>query len=1002
MKLLITIFSLFALSCSAQVQLKIQAGTYTPPYVPPTPIPGNTGAFTFILGSQLKTSAGVYRNDSILVKTLWNDETLATGSYTRYWDGTDDYGNVIPSPDANYKVKVLSNNVQYDWQGTIGNTSDSMTGSTKHRGGYHCMQALSFIGSYGHFSIGYGEGNSAINKFNISTPNQKIVGAVEGDVNYSCTDGTNIYWGAINSNMPNVSYLFATNAAGSQVTFSSGSPYLHVSSAFGKVDQANSFITGIGVQPTGDFLFKSVGQLNRVEVYNKNTGAFAQTITLTNPQGITCDLSNNVWIVNNNTVQKFSVSGTGTLSATLLTLTGTVSPISLGLSADGSKISVVDAGASQQIKHYNNSTGAAISTLGTAGGYFTDATVTNTKFYFSDVNGQGTGQFLKTPFISYQSDGSYWVSDPGNFRVLHFNSSNSYVGVIMSQPASYAVFVDKNNTTRVFSDFLEFEIDYSVQTLTGSTGWTLKKNWGANVSNTTYATNTPRFETTLSNGRTYGFIRNANNWEVVEFPSSGQLRFTGVILWGLTNILCTDGSLQDYANNTGNAILKRYALTGFDGSNNPIWSGTGTVLASIYNNPAGTAAGEFPNSQISDGTKVAFYNPNSKIGATFFTAPRLGILTKGATTFHTLTEKATHRNYGGDYPGAGWFELGNGVNEYAGGTVQISDKYILTSYHGEFWKNSQTNKFNLYDTSGISIGQFGATGADFLPKTPANAKMAGNVVTTQMVGSSDTRYVYHGDEGQHAALHRWKISGLNTVAVQSIDVAFPSAYVAPVFSYTDLLSGIPFNATLNDNTAGWEKVPVVNVISNYYSNWWKVYTSRISYDWPKDNDVTIEALIPTATTNTVQRDLGTNNVTSNWKITGSLMYGADNNVNDSVSGRGQFLEILDNAGKALTKFYIHGSYLNPTYINGNTKRIASGTAASIALLTAQKQPFEISCIGGTVTFSYSNFTPVSTTISDNTGNWRTPKILNFRFVGSTGNGQIVMIAAQNLKFYKDY
>jgi hypothetical protein len=48
----------------------------------------------------------------------------------------------------------------------------------------------------------------------------------------------------------------------------------------------------------------------------------------------------------------------------------------------------------------------------------------------------------------------------------------------MNLGANYTTFPDKNNINKVFNEFLEFEIDYSVQTLTGTTGWRLKKNWG--------------------------------------------------------------------------------------------------------------------------------------------------------------------------------------------------------------------------------------------------------------------------------------------------------------------------------------------------------------------------------------------------------------------------------------------------------------------------------------------------------------------------------------------
>ena len=48
------------------------------------------GQFTFTIPSSVTTSAGVFKDDSILVKTLWNAEKYNAGTYTKYWDGTDD------------------------------------------------------------------------------------------------------------------------------------------------------------------------------------------------------------------------------------------------------------------------------------------------------------------------------------------------------------------------------------------------------------------------------------------------------------------------------------------------------------------------------------------------------------------------------------------------------------------------------------------------------------------------------------------------------------------------------------------------------------------------------------------------------------------------------------------------------------------------------------------------------------------------------------------------
>jgi hypothetical protein len=324
----------------------------------------------------------------------------------------------------------------------------------------------------------------------------------------------------------------------------------------------------------------------------------------------------------------------------------------------------------------------------------------------------------------------------------------------------------------------------------------LKNNWGANIDKAIY-NGSPRFETTLSNGKTYGFINRSFNWEVVEFPASGPIRFTGKIIPGLSSILCNDGSLQDYTSGS-TATLKRFVLTGFDASSNPQWSAVPQILASaatddIIGNPI-----TFPNSQCFSSTnKVVFFNPHATVqyGAVIMTGYHLAGMQIGSNNNYLFqTEKSTHRSYSGDYPPAGYFDCGNYVNDYAGGSVGIVDRNIVTSYHGEFWKNGQTNKFNHYYDNGLAIGQFGVSG-DQINGQPAFPAMAGNALTPVIVKDNmGDLYLYHGDESHHAAFHRWKITGLNTIAEQVITIPYPSAYANGNINYVDLMFGLPFDA----------------------------------------------------------------------------------------------------------------------------------------------------------------------------------------------------------------
>ena len=74
---------------------------------------GTTGAFTFTITGSKHSSAGVYKNDSILVRTLWNnDSSLTAGTYTGYWDGKDDYGDRVGRGVYLYKLSVTSGSKQ--------------------------------------------------------------------------------------------------------------------------------------------------------------------------------------------------------------------------------------------------------------------------------------------------------------------------------------------------------------------------------------------------------------------------------------------------------------------------------------------------------------------------------------------------------------------------------------------------------------------------------------------------------------------------------------------------------------------------------------------------------------------------------------------------------------------------------------------------------------------------------------------------------------------------
>ncbi len=89
--------------------------------------PVSTGKnFTFNLSSNSRTSAGIYKSDGTLIRTLWGNKDYAAGTHIAQWDGFADDKSIAPTD--NYHVELLKNNVKYKWEGVIGNTSNLKVG----------------------------------------------------------------------------------------------------------------------------------------------------------------------------------------------------------------------------------------------------------------------------------------------------------------------------------------------------------------------------------------------------------------------------------------------------------------------------------------------------------------------------------------------------------------------------------------------------------------------------------------------------------------------------------------------------------------------------------------------------------------------------------------------------------------------------------------------------------------------------------------------------------
>ncbi|WP_158546236.1 FlgD immunoglobulin-like domain containing protein [Adhaeribacter pallidiroseus] len=553
-------------------------------------MPAST-SFTFTLSNSARVSAGVYITDGTLIKTLWSGIFYKAGTHTGTWDGTDDQGRRVA--DANYTIRVLSNNVTYTWEGVIGNTSDSLTGSKVLRS-LQGIAGMAISGNTAYIATHYNEGSPAQLKIHLNNPQirQPLFLDHTGtgqNTTFVATDDNKVYWAGFDPFQPTRSFVWASQVSNdAEVKFAKGQTQSTTwgrtySSAISAVDALGSVPTGLAVQKKGSFLFVSRKKLNKLYVLHKINGALIKTLTITDVGLLAVDNTDRLWVQTGGKLTKYKVNSIGTLSRTGVSVSGLADPQGLAASHNGALVVVADGGNSQQLKAFSNVTGAAAWTYGQAGGYATNATVNNSKFYFNDPSQNVAGSF-----IAFQSNNSFWVGDTGNRRAQHYSANRNYIKRIMYLPGFYSCTVDKNNPSRVFANYLEFKVDYSKPLAATNGSWQLTKNWGYFLKNTLSNVDNKslinlQFVHTLKNNRTYGFLPTPKNkYQIVELVPGARIRFTGIEL-DRSYQLYADGSLRKISGETKeNSILtwSKKILMGFDTTKNPIWGIEKTIASS--------------------------------------------------------------------------------------------------------------------------------------------------------------------------------------------------------------------------------------------------------------------------------------------------------------------------------------------------------------------------------------------------------------------------------------
>ena len=708
---------------------------------------------TFALTTAAATSAGVYDANGNLVRTIWSGVYEPAGNVTVYWNGLNDSG--VPANVGEYAIKLLTNDVQYVWDGTM-NTSSPDVG-VNIVGSLQPIDTMVTIGGTGYYSAYWAEGHYQLYKFNLSNPNQTTGYGVPvqwgGNViTRIATDGTYIYALA---EIQNPSFNFTPEIEKFDTSFDLLST-ASVSSNYGSSDIAAQD----GAQ---GLVFVAHAADNEVYAFKENALAAAAADDLSgaalgwsDPLSLAVDpVSGDLWLACKNASGNWQVlcysfsSGAPTLVGP--PLTGFADPIGMAVSTDGNRTLMVADGENsgvavdQQIKAYNSS-GTAVWTLGEAGGYATNGPATT------------TNKFILGGVICPESDGSFWITDFGaGFRLMHFASYANGMGFLddAAYEVSYSAAADLNNPDHVFqtagangngpidssdeSDvgqaFVEYSINYSAP-FTENQGWTAIDNWtylGLRNLDATSPSNTYTWPgltdvATLSNGRTYALLPTClitgssaddGDYTIVELTSSG-LRNTGVqtsTTTGYNTWLNVDGSLSYSEVSNGTDTFYKETLTGFDANGNPHYAAPTATAAVPWSYtwdaqpPApGSLAYPGPTYLTMPNGELAVYNQWAENAGM-----HLGMINPATDSYQWESMPASGTLDGqGNFDTAAWYG-GNRVMVDAGPYGST----VFVGYNGEGWE-TPTAEGRERPTSSWSTAATGCSSASLARRRTAS------------------------------------------------------------------------------------------------------------------------------------------------------------------------------------------------------------------------------------------------------------------------------------------
>lgn len=460
-----------------------------------TVVATGTTLFNVNVPEGARLSAAIYQPNGKLIRTLHALESVASGSRPVQWDGKDDFGQVVPAGTYNYRYAYSS--IQPTALPSVGNNASPMAQTTSATA-FVTGLATDAQGNW-YQTASFDEAGKAIRQY-----------LPDGTPGWSYNNNGS-FGVAVDSDYV---YVLLADIGGTQrgqyvrrLYKSNGKRFLYpgLTNGFITVNapaalpaklpnyrdytlEQQYWITGAnGIAVTSDSIWVSNYRENRIDRFNKTTGAVLGNFPAQTPMGIAAVADGTLWVIRNgDRVTHFDSQGN-----VIEEITGLNTPLGVTIGNNDGAIYITEKG-TNQIRKYNPQTLALIWTRGTPvipGPLQADAF-----------------RWYNYGAITVDQDGRYLVLDNVNQQVKRFNADGTLYQIFkadFAQPGpSVAPSIGEN--LLLSGNFL-----YQIDLQTGA--WAQIKN--LQPADEKFDSGST-FIRRLSNGRDYLFCLNTSNWGV--------------------------------------------------------------------------------------------------------------------------------------------------------------------------------------------------------------------------------------------------------------------------------------------------------------------------------------------------------------------------------------------------------------------------------------------------------------------------------------------------------